>query len=207
MKMWFCQKSNFLFSLKLLSNVKVACRSVGEMEERVRGKCAAFKIRRGCIFTGIENKNYTFSPFSDALSYDQLGTKLEKCLWEPDGWIDQSLADFTSTLRIENRIGAVPSAGYTFYISYIRSIHLCLVFTFCVNIWQLLSRWISRSRHFYPLFTFNFYNGSKVESTFLFWIPPLQRFAKQSSRSMFSLETHFEFTHFYWCYAKKWIIK
>ena len=134
MKMLFCKKSNFPFSLKFPPNVKAACRSGVEMEERVRGKCAAFKIRRGCIFTGMVNKNYLFSPFSDALFYDQLGTKLEKCLSEPDGWIDQSLADFTSTLRIENRIGAVPSAGYTFYISYIRSIHLCLVFTFCVNI-------------------------------------------------------------------------
>ena len=79
-------------------------------------------------------KTTFFSPFSNALSYDQLGTKLEKCLWEPDGWIDQSLADFRSTLRIENRIGAVPSAGYTFYISYIQSIHLCLFSTLCIYI-------------------------------------------------------------------------
>ena len=78
---------------------------MGNGGEAKTGKCGAGKIRRNCIF----REKLNFFSFSDALSCDQLRTKLEKCLWEPDGWIDQSLADFTSALKIENTGSAVHS--------------------------------------------------------------------------------------------------
>ena len=95
----------------VVANVGEAKRKVCRV--KVRRAVVAFRRNTFCIA-----EKYIFLLVRCALSYDQLRTKLEKCLWERDGWIDQSLADFTSTLKIGNRVRAPlpPSAGhFTFH--------------------------------------------------------------------------------------------
>ena len=125
MKMWFCQKSNFLFSLKLLSNVKVACRSVGEMEERVRGKCAAFKIRRGCIFTGMVNKNYIFFSFFGCAFLRSIGDKIGKVSLGA-GWVDRSIFGWFYEHSQDREQDRCSSICWLHILHFLHSIHTSL---------------------------------------------------------------------------------